>query len=394
MSNSERFKTQTHLNGRDFHSGIKNYNDSFYPIAIDIGYSAVKGIAPNKSFIFPSYARKLPQDRITLKEPENTDIKYRDESGTWVVGALAYDEVNASEVLDSETELYSRHRYYSPMFKVITRCALGLALLKNGFGGPGDRKIKIQTGLPPAYEKADTKYIKDVMSGSHEFALKIGNGSWQRFSFSIAPEDISVMPQPMGAFMSAAIGKDGTQSADAPKFFNSNVLVADPGFGTFDCYTIKKGSVVNPVETFPEYGMREVFARTCTDIESAFGVEILIPELQNYLAEGKVRVINREKMERKSYDFTNILEKNCADVCTELIEKLKSTHNYFADIDYIIAAGGTYDAWKNQFDKVFENMEDLTILPGNRNDTELSNMFSNVRGYYYWLVMRLAKAKG
>lgn len=393
MPNSERFKTKTDFSKKDFYTGIKNYNDSFYPIAIDIGYSAVKGIAPNKSFIFPSYARKLPKDRISLKEPESTDIKYRDESGIWAVGALAYDEVNASEILDSEAELYSRHRYYSPMFKVITRCALGLALLRNDIGAPEDRKIKVQTGLPPAYEKADTKYIKEVMSGTHEFALKLGSGPWQRFQFSIDADDISVMPQPMGAFMSAAINKDGSKSKEASRFFGSNVLVVDPGFGTFDCYTIKRGSVVNPVETFPEFGMREVFARTCNDIASAFGIEILVPELQNYLADGKVRVVNKEKMERKSYDFTNILEKNCKDVCLELIEKLKSTHNYFSDIDYIIAAGGTYDAWKPLFDKVFENMEDLKILPGNRNDEELSNIFSNVRGYYYWLVSRLSKVK-
>lgn len=391
---SKDFKTQTVFMEKDFASNVAMYNNDYYAIGIDIGYSAVKGICPNKSFIFPAYARKIPSDRVSLREAEATDIKYRDASGVWVVGALAYDEVNAQEVLDSEAELFSRHRYYSPMFKVIARCALGISLLANQFGGPGNKALKLQTGLPPAYEKADTKYLKEVLSGKHDFDIKVGEQPWKKFSFRLEPEDILVMPQPMGAFMSSVVQTNGEMTGDAKGFFKSNVFVLDPGFGTFDGYTIKKGSVVSPSETFPEFGMREVFARTCAEIQKTYGVEILVPELQNYLEEGTIRVINREKMQRKTYPFSDILKKHCKDVCFELIEKLKSTHNYFADMDCIIATGGTYDAWREDFNGVFRDMEGLAIIPSNRNDESLSNILSNVRGYYYWLVMQLSRKKG
>ena len=89
-------------------------------------------------------------------------------------------------------------------------------------------------------------------------------------------------------------------------------------------------------------------------------------------------------MKSKLYDFTEDLKKNCINICDEVIEKMKSVHNYFAKTDYIIATGGTYEAWKDQFNKVFEEMDGLKIIPANINEPNISNIFSNVRGYYYY----------
>ena len=68
---------------------------------------------------------------------------------------------------------------------------------------------------------------------------------------------------------------------------------------------------------------------------------------------------------------------------------MKVIHDYFSDIDYIIATGGTYDAWADAFNSKFAEMEGLDIIPGNINDPTLSNVFSNVRGYYFYLMNRL-----
>ena len=93
-----------------------------------------------------------------MKEASPDDIRYRDkENGEWAVGSLAYDEVNANDVIDSESELYGRHRFYSPMFLVQARTGIAMGLLENETGmHVNDRKIVIQTGLPPKFEKQDT----------------------------------------------------------------------------------------------------------------------------------------------------------------------------------------------------------------------------------------------
>ena len=369
-----------------------------FVLGIDIGYSAVKGFASNKVFCFPSYARRVSDDRISLKEPSDTDIMYRDNEGTWVVGDLAYEEVNASDVMDSETELFGRHRFFSPMFQVILRTALGIGLLNNEYGSANGKRLFLQSGLPTKYEKADSKDLLEVMATTHEFELKIGKSKWISFTkehaITLNNSQIGIMPQPMGALISASVDFMGRPVPSSKKYFEKKLIVFDPGFGTLDDYTINKGTVVkSQCETFPEYGMREVFSRTVRDIEEVYGVSIQIPELQNKLVDGKVRVVDRRAMKAKEYSFESILEKNCKEVFTEAMEKMKSAHNYFADIGYIIATGGTYDAWQEEFAEIFKEMDGLQIIPANCNDSSLSNVFSNVRGYFYYCLNRIPQKK-
>ena len=377
------FKTRTSFAHRHFPCPKDKW-----VVGLDIGYSGVKGMSPNKIYCFPAYARKVPKERIVLSEPAETDIRYKDGNGTWVIGNLAYDEVVASEVPDSEAELFGRHRYYSHMFQVIARAGIAMGLTANSYGNRKDRKILIQSGLPPKYVKSDTPYIKAVLSGDHEFSIKLGRSPWQRFQFSLAEDDIHIIPQPLGALISASVDREGNQLSNAKKYFRSNVIIFDPGFGTTDDYTVKMGNVVN-AETFPDLGMREVFARTCKDISERYGVDISIPELQNLLANGTIRVMDRISMKRKSCSFADILKENSQKVCEETVSKMKSVHEYFTDCDYIIATGGTYDAWAEQFNAVFGEMEGLKIIPGNINDPVFSNIYSNVRGYYFFLCSRL-----
>lgn len=379
--NTQDYKTKSIIEYRHIPS-----NPKYWAIGLDIGYSSVKGMSPNKYFCFPAYARKVPADRLTLKAPQSTDIRYREKSNDeiWTVGALAYDEVNSSEVMDSEAELFGRRRYFSPMFLVIARVGIALGMMNDPYGKRENRRVKIQMGLPPKYMN-DEDDLRESLVGHHEFEIKLGNQPWQSFDFTIEPEDIpKVMAQPLGALMSASIGKDGMQLPVARQYFSKNVIVFDPGFGTTDDYTITHG-VVTGYETFPELGMREVFARTCHDIKKQYRVEIQIPELQNKLVDGTIKSMDRRLMKSTKHSFADILEKNSKEVCHETIEKLKTVHNYFIDTDYIIAAGGTYDAWASEFNQTFKDMEGLSIVPGNINDPSLSNVFDNVRGYYYYL---------
>ncbi len=376
------FKTRTEFLHRENPS-----REGFWVIGLDIGYSAIKLMSPNKLAAFPAYARKVSADQITLKEPSPTDIRYRDRDGVWVIGNLAYEDVNASKVVESETELFNRKRYYSPMFKVNLRAGLAIALMANSYGSPKDKKIRVQTGLPPKYEKADTKDIKKVMSGRHEFELSIGKSPWQKFDFTLSENDIFVMPQPLGALVSASMSRNGRQVPDASRFFSSNVVIFDPGCGTCDDYAVKMGRVID-YDTHPELGMHEVFRRTCSDIYGEFDREIQVPELQNYLEKGQVRVMDTTgpRSKRTTCSFENILYHNSKQVCSEAIEKMNQRHNFFSDTDIIIATGGTYDAWADMFNDIFSEMDDLQIIPGNVNDTSLSNIYSNVRGYYFYLL--------
>lgn len=219
------FRTKTLCVPRNFPCPEKHW-----AIGLDIGYSGVKGISPNKYFCFPAYAKRIPENHTVLKEPSDTDIRYRDETGEWVVGELAYDELNATGQMDSEAELYGRNRYYSDLFRVISRTGIALGFMDNDLKSYNDQKISVQTGLPPKYKNRDSEYLTDVLSGTHIFELKIGKKPWQKFTYTLGSENIAkVMSQPLGALLSASIDKNGKPLPDGKKYLdpnsNTNVLV-------------------------------------------------------------------------------------------------------------------------------------------------------------------------
>ncbi len=361
-----------------------NGRDDKWIIGLDVGYSAVKGMTANSLFCFPYYAKKIPKDRISLKGAEATDIKYRDSSGTtWVVGNLAYNEASDADVTDSEAELYGPRRFNSDIFKVSTAVGLAMGLDVNSFGNPAGKELVVQTGLPPKYIKSYERDLKESIARHYVFDLQIGGGNWKHYDFEIKKSNVYVIAQPLGALISASIDKRGKGTPQSKNFFSSNVLVFDPGFGTVDDYTVHNGNVISD-ETYTDMGMCEIFRRTCNYIYDTYGFEVSIPELQNRLTAGTIKITDKKAMKSQMFDFNEILEKNCIEVCEEVIEKMKSVHDFFSKTDYIIATGGTYEAWKDHFNKIFADMEGLTIVPANINDTTISNIFSNVRGYYYY----------
>lgn len=357
--------------------------DDKWIIGLDVGYSAVKGMSANALYCFPSYAKPIPEDRITLKGAESTDIKYRDSKGTWAVGNIAYNEANDSDVMDSEEEMYGKNWIYSDKYKVIASVGLAMGLDVNSFGNPAGKEIIVQTGFPPQYIKSMESDLKEVISGDYDFEIQVGGGSWKRYTFSIKEQNVYVIAQPLGALISASIDKRGKITPESQKYFSSNLIVFDPGFVTVDDYTVHRGNVIGE-NTYANLGMCEVFKRTCKDIMDKFHYETRITELQSRLEVGTIKITDKKAMKSKLYDFTEDLKKNCTVICDEVIEKMKSVHNYFAKTDYIIATGGTYEAWKDQFNKVFEEMDGLKIIPANINEPNISNIFSNVRGYYYY----------
>lgn len=176
--------------------------DGYWNLAMDIGYSGVKGMSPNKVYCFPSFARTVRGQMLELGEPDSKDILYRDEKGIlWSVGASAQNNLSSRDTNDSMLSLYGRDRYYQPMFLVIARVGMGIGMIENEFGNPNDKVPVLQTGLPPKYLEEDVQYLKEVLAGKHSFDLKIGNSAWQHFDFELTQDNIMVTQQPMGSFL-------------------------------------------------------------------------------------------------------------------------------------------------------------------------------------------------
>ena len=389
MISTSNFKTKTCFIERD-NVGV----DGFWTIALDIGYSAVKGFSNNKVYSFPSFARKLTSQMLGLGDSNASDIRYRDNitGEIWCVGAMAEEMINSDDSKESLSELYGRNRYFSQVFKVISEVGLGIGLMANKYASPENKKLKIQTGLPPAYMKTDVDILIESLSGEHDFSIKIGNKEWASFKFTVGQDDVSVMPQPMGTLLSIATNAEGKQISDAAKYFKSSMLILDPGFGTLDIFNIKN-RIVESTETFDNLGMKRVFAETSDLIFKKFNQDIPVPSMQKYLNSGKIRCLDRKARVAKLEPFADLLNQANEKICLEALDKIDSIYNNLYEYDYLVITGGTGAAWESIIRDRYKGMETLTIISGNQNDN-LMNIFSNVRGYYMYLIGKLRKTSG
>ena len=360
-----------------------------WPIGIDYGFSSVKGISPNKIFCYPNCA--VPTTSFsTLLDCTEHDILLKDAEGLWIIGEKAHDIISPENAMNYESEMYERNRYFSPVFRALMKVGLGIALQSNYCRKYNGEPIMIQTGLPPEYKELDSEAFKEALAGDYEFDLKIGSNPFRRFKFSISIENIYIMDQPMGSLFSAITDKDGKQGQAGVRVLKSSTLVFDPGFKTFDIYNIS-GGVFQNSHTFDFLGMHEIFKRTIADMKKSHVTNITILGMQDALKKGYITTFNRRQMSSQNIPFDTELEKNTREVCIEAIQKVTSLYNYLQNHEYLIVTGGTGNAWFPIIKDYFRNMSSLTILSANCNDTQLSNTYSNVRGYYYYLVGMLKR---
>ena len=360
-------------------------------VALDIGYSAVKGMSPNMVFCFPSFARKIAGAMIAVGEPGPDDIQYKDENGDiWNVGSMAQSMISSNDSNDSIQSLYGRNRYFSPMFKVLALTGLGIGMTNNEFGKVASKEIRVQTGLPPAYLRSDAVYLKEVLAGHHTFELRVGNAPWKQYDFTLEEDNIRVMAQPMGSFLSAF----KTNTADWVPEINAHMaaktLVFDAGFGTVDTYAIHNRQIIAS-ESYDNCGMKAVFMDLTEKVYQKYHTEIPVHALQGNLKDGYIKTFDRRAMKTTNVKFDDLLEKSNKKVCMDAIEQIKQRYNNLLDYDYLLVTGGTGAAWLDIITEHFAGMEGLKIITGNQNDT-LSHIYSNVRGYYLHQVSQLKKA--
>ena len=387
--NTKNYRTKTRYTPR------KNVSvPGCWPIAIDIGYSSVKAFSPNCISSFPSFARQKDGVDLALRKPKPSDILYRAAGVVWNVGELANNSLELNDVNDSINTLYARQRYENPMFLVLTRVGLAMAMRDNDIAcRQAEDRIVVQSGLPAAYKKADTKDLLSIIAGHHNFEVKFGEADWQTYDFKIETSSVSIIQQPLGAFFSTCIDNGAGMTSLGNKIRKSEAVLLDGGFGTWDgCRISGRTNRISGIETYPDKAMKEIFRRTLEEIEKTYGTEIAVHAIQPYLATGTVPVLDRKIRQRSHISFEEILSRQTANVCKEALEKMELAYNSFLDIDYIITAGGTSAACYDQIVNRYRHMEGLQIIKSNQNHN-LPEIYDVVRGYYLFMVSNLRNMK-
>jgi len=370
--------------------------ENSWGVAIDIGYSGTKVFSPNCIACFPSYAIPVTGNLITSVDDDDA-IYYKDgKIGTlWKVGRVAQNFISPQDPDTASMAIYGRQRYCNDMFLVLARTAMGIGATPNEYGNPSGKKLVVETGLPNTYLKYDYPILREVLTGTHVFDLKIGKGEWHHYVLKLDADNLKVMPQPLGTLISISTDEDGNMPKEAEKFYTGSLLICDPGFGTMDCFSFK-ASEMNGQETFDSLGMKQVMAETSARLFKDYGVEMPVPAMQKALEDGYVTKFDYIRRRGENIKFDDILEE-CSDmVAQRAIDKLFEVYNSMLDFQYLVLTGGTGEAWFPIFEKELAGIPNLSLIRGNlntkglgANGDELPFIFSNVRGYYLYLQRHL-----
>lgn len=360
---------------------------NFWIIAVDIGFSSVKGLAPNKRFCFPSYVKKMNSSLMSIDEE---DIYYRDKDGTYLIGTKAQDLVRADDTNDTDSS-FDRNRYFTKEFVILARTAVAIGLMNNEErGNQGQLRPFVQTGLPAAYLKADAPKIKAAFSQPGTYEIKIGSGKWLQFENTLKSSDINVTSQPAGTLNSIFFDDNGEPRKQARQIMEKNIIIADIGFGTFDPYGVVNREKVLE-ESINNLGMKRVLEVASEYIYKEFNMDIKIPQMRKCMKDGYFKIVDIQQMTSKKIPLDNYIERACKEVATQAATKLYEMAGYFQDYDILVVTGGTGAAWFDYFKEALAGMEDLKIIPGN-DGNELPIYYANARGYYMSAYRRLRKA--
>lgn len=390
------FKTQTHFMKAD-----NPTVDGYWPIALDIGYSSVKGFSRNGIYSFPSFIRKVNEGFSFDGATDRTSIAYRDEvNGVYDVGNVAIMKTNDKEPYGNDDTLYSRTRYSQALFLILARVGMAIGLSANKHATHTDEKVVLQTGLPIEYLKADSDELAEALSGTHKFDIKFANcNEWTHYEINLDKGDIHIMPQPLGSYWSCVFDNAGKVLKGTKDFLSTTAIVFDGGFGTLDTFVTKQGAILGS-HTYPEYGMREVFKRTVDKIADTYGEYIPVPYLHKYLEYGtfstlipnegftKPDIFNPKSYTKEDISFDDIMSNSCEEVFREAIKKVFDSVPDIKEIRWLIVTGGTGTAW---YDYIVEMVAPLGIevINANRNNPNIPSIFNNVRGYYMQLLAYL-----
>lgn len=389
------YKTKSFLFNRSM-SRINGNNQhlSKTVVAIDCGYSAVKGVTANIAFQFPSYAKKVAGELEAVVNGDNFNYQLRNnKTGEyWLVGNLAEDMQNTLDIEGTtDSSVYSRYRYNSPMYNALMSVGIGLALLNKDDTKAETEEIYLQCGLPATYKDRDTNALIDAIAIDYDFSLKVGANPWATFKFTIPKDHAFVMEQPQGTLCSIGYGMDKDLGKD---ILHSNSLILDIGFGTEDIFSIRSG-FKNSHSTEVDTAMKSVFDEVVNQLKKEYPIEIKTFEIQKYLKLGKIPYFD---CLTNTYEcipeevLANAIEKANRTLCDKSINRLISENNHLIDYKYLIVTGGTGESRFEQIKEKLSGLTSLTVLAGNHGDPSLPFTFSNVLGYYTFRYMKLMRA--
>lgn len=338
---------------------LPDFNGDIVVEAIDIGYGYTKytkGVSADGKIVcdlFPSIAAISPQEEMggEFFVQRNT-IKVDVGGITWEVGPDVND-------IKGNNDVRALHENFvrSEQWKVLLMGALAYI---------GKQEIDyLVLGLPVSNMSQKDEVMKNA-AGVHKIAGK-----------EITVKNVLVIPQPLGALYNHAI-----KSGDFARFSQTNTLVIDPGYLTFD-FLVTKGFSVNSHRSGARPGgMSSILNAIASSIAQEQNVEFDdLEQIDNALNLKNYGAQNAEKRVVYAYGKPIALNphiKNTIPVIEGSMNFMLTKIGTSKDIAQLIMAGGPNKIFDKAIAKQFPHHEVKTLDDG---------IFSNVIGFMLWAMM-------
>lgn len=337
---------------------LKDFQGEQVVEAIDIGYGYTKytnGVDSEGQVIcelFPSQAPMSPQEEMSGGFFVERNTKKIESGGTvWEVGPDVYE-------ITSKNDVRALHENFtsSEQWKVLFLGALAYI---------DKPEIDLLVLGLPVSNMSKKDEVREIALGKHT----VGGKTYE-------VKDVLVVPQPLGALYNHAI-----TSNDFNRFKNTNTLVVDPGYLTFD-FLVTKGFQVNPHRSGARPGgMSAVLNAIANSISKEINdqyddlnaIDVAL-DLKNYGGPQKKRPI---WIYAQEVDLVPHI-KNTKPVIDTSLNFMLNKVGDAKDLAQVIMAGGPNKIFDRSINNTFKKHEIITLPQG---------IFSNVTGFMLWGMM-------
>ena len=372
-------------------------------IAVDPGFDTIKVIANGKFFKFPFNTEKTDEKKISNMTVADDFILYRNKDNeTWRIGQYAreliFEKKDSSDIEEKMKSFYSEKRFVSDEFTIGLRTAIAMAISELGlYNEINNINIFIMVALPHSVRDNYSTQVKSILSGNHDYFVKIGKELEEEYTYIIEEDNIFTVSQTVASILGETSDDDG--NIDEDKFYylsDGPTLVIDGGFYTIGEVAVDRGGSINEEKTFSdtEHAMKNI------NMEIARELENQRPDIKYYVIEylmnkndGKVKYLNDGKAD--IIDL-NILKKDkIKEMSYRFIETLNKKYNNLLDFNYVLVTGGTgacyYDYLKEYYVGKGIVEEDRLILTNNILNGKAFNIeFAIAAGAYKGLKGKVA----
>lgn len=327
--------------------------------ALDIGYGFTKftkGIDENGQIqcdLFPSVVAVSPNE-----EMGGSDFFAQRDTATVNVGGINWEVGPDINDIRSANDSRALHENFVKSEQWMVLFLGALSYMQK------DSIDFLILGLPVS-NMSQAKEVQKIVEGKHRVGDK-----------EIEVKNALVIPQPLGALYNYAIN-----SGEFERFSQTNTLVVDPGYLTFD-FLVTKGFSVNSHRSGARPGgMFSILSAISSSIAQSLGIEY--DDLEQIDSALNIANYKPDDGERMVYAYGKEIPlvphiKNTMPVIEGSMNYMLTKINSSKDIAQIVMAGGPNKIFDKAIKKQFPHHQAKTLDDG---------IFSNVKGFMLWGLM-------